>query len=283
VIGGPRKASFQFYPADWRGNAKLRRCSEAARGAWIDVMCLMHDSDEYGVLRWPLAEIARAVGVPIRLLRELTDREVMKGGDLGAEPYVYVPRSGRKNGDPVMLIESCTGPCWYSSRMVKDEYVRQHAGASTRFGSPCRPDGDRQGDVKGDRLGDGQGDGSSSSSSSAVEKPFRRKSAVVRAGDPYPADFEEIWAAYPRREGGNSKRDAFKAFRARLREGVAAADLLDGVRRYAAFVRAKGIEGSSFVMQAATFLGPGERFREAWIFAGGDPGSRPAILRGAVL
>lgn len=120
-----RRPSFQFYPGDWSANPNLRRCTFAERGIWVDVMCLMHDQDEYGVLRWPLKEIAGAVGCKVGDLQSLVRKGVMKGNDghLG-EPFVYVPRSGRKDGDPVILIDTQAGPIWYSSRMVKDEYVR---------------------------------------------------------------------------------------------------------------------------------------------------------------
>lgn len=119
------RPSFQFYPGDWTRNANLRRCSPAARGVWLDVMCLMHDQDEYGILRWPLKEIAQASGASLAHLRELVDKRVMKGVDKGdCEGFVYVPRSGRKDGEPVTLIVPQGGPIWYSTRMVRDEYVR---------------------------------------------------------------------------------------------------------------------------------------------------------------
>lgn len=130
-----KRPSFQFYPADWRNNAKLRRCSEAARGAWIDVLCLMHDADEYGVLRWPLAEIARAAGLPLKLLKELAGREVIKGGDEGCAAYSHTPMHARKKGDPVTLLERTSSPCWYSSRLLVDEWRRSVSGGSTRFKS----------------------------------------------------------------------------------------------------------------------------------------------------
>ena len=78
-----KRPSFQFYPADWRANAKLRRCSHAERGIWLDVMCLMHDSDEYGVLRWPPQDIAQAVGCRVSDLRALREKQVLKGVDVG--------------------------------------------------------------------------------------------------------------------------------------------------------------------------------------------------------
>ncbi|EGJ11954.1 hypothetical protein [Rubrivivax benzoatilyticus] len=120
-----RRPSFQFYPADWIANPNLQRCSFAERGVWLAVLCLMHDQEPYGILRWPLKDIAQAVRCRAADLRELARKGVLKGSeDFLAEPYVYVPRSGRKDGPPVVLIEAQPGPIWYSSRMVKDEYVR---------------------------------------------------------------------------------------------------------------------------------------------------------------
>lgn len=136
-----KRPSFQFYPADWSGNTNLRRCSHQEKGVWIDVMCLMHDSNEYGILRWPLGEIAKAIGCSSAMLRKLVVRNVLKGVDSGqCDPFIYVPRSGGVNGDPVALIQGQPGPIWYSSRMVRDEYVRQHRGESSRFSKQPRAD-----------------------------------------------------------------------------------------------------------------------------------------------
>ena len=100
-------------------------------------MCLLHDQEEYGVLRWPLKEIAQAVGTTLPKLKGLVTKGVIKGADTGEKcaAYVYTPRSGRKDGDPVTLIPEQQGAIWYSSRMVRDEYVRRNAGAATRFGA----------------------------------------------------------------------------------------------------------------------------------------------------
>ncbi|CAJ2801055.1 Uncharacterised protein [Burkholderia pseudomallei] len=178
------RPSFQFYPGDWQANSNLRRCTHAEKGVWIDVMCLLHDSEEYGVLRWPLREIAQAIGAPLATLRAIVSKGVLKGADDGqtCAECIYVPRSGRRDGDPVTLVAEQEGPIWYSSRMVKDEYVRTHAGASTRFGTPqestpSHPHGERQGDSPSRRHGEDQGDGSSSSSSSSSsEKQTQRAS-----------------------------------------------------------------------------------------------------------
>lgn len=126
--------AIQLYLGDWRSNANLRRCSWAAKGVLLEVMALMHDSAEYGLLRWPLREIARAVGCPASLVRELADKAVLRGADAGAcAAYVYTPRSGGVDGEPVILVPEQPGPLWYSKRMVRDEYVRHRRGKTTRY------------------------------------------------------------------------------------------------------------------------------------------------------
>lgn len=121
-----KRPSFQFYPEDWLSNSNLRRCSHEEKGIWIDVICLLHDQEEYGIVRWPLIEIARAVGCSIGKIRGLVTKGVLKGNDADgdAEALTFTPRSGRKDGPTVTLIEQQKGPLWYSSRMVIDEHKK---------------------------------------------------------------------------------------------------------------------------------------------------------------
>lgn len=165
-----KRPSFQFYPGDWKGNSKLRRCSEAARGAWIDVLCLLHDSDEYGVCRWPLVELAQAAGVPMKLVKELVAKGVLKGADRGAESYVFTPRHAGKVGEPVVLVVAGNGPCWYSSRFVRDEWIRQRRGQATQFTATNQPTKQPPKASPKGGIGERQGDGPSSSSSSSSLK-----------------------------------------------------------------------------------------------------------------
>lgn len=80
----------------------------------------------------------------------------------------------------------------------------------------------------------------------------------------YSPEFEQAWQEYPKRAGGNSKSAAFKAWKARIREGIKPETMLDGVKRYAAWVRATGNTGTQFVKQAATFFGPDRHFEDFW-------------------
>lgn len=143
-----KRPSFQFYPADWRKDANLRRCSPAARGVWMDVLCVLHDSDTYGIVTWPLKELASAAGASVTYLRELVEKRVLKGCDKGeCEALIFTPRHGRKLGTPVMLVAPQAGPIWFSARFVRDEHVRTIRGESSRFGdapddAPIPPFGD---------------------------------------------------------------------------------------------------------------------------------------------
>ena len=40
----------KWYPADWRADPRLRMCSLAARGLWIELIGYMHQSPRYGFL-----------------------------------------------------------------------------------------------------------------------------------------------------------------------------------------------------------------------------------------
>ncbi|MDS1141731.1 hypothetical protein RE432_14920 [Pusillimonas sp. SM2304] len=157
----------------------------------------MHDQEEYGVLRWPLKEIAQAVGCSVASLKALSLKGVLKGDDKHlAEAYVYTPRSGRKVGDPVVLLDTQDGPIWYSSRMVKDEYVRTIRGESSRFGEgDDNPKGKKKTAPK-DAPKPPLGDGSSSSSSTSLKDtplPPDDGGAGWARPDWIPAD---LWAGF---------------------------------------------------------------------------------------
>ncbi|KZP56363.1 hypothetical protein [Enterobacter hormaechei] len=87
----------------------------------------------------------------------------------------------------------------------------------------------------------------------------------VKSSTDYSPAFEEAWQAYPKRSGGNNKLSAFKAWNARIKQGVKPETMLEGVKRYSAFMASEGKIGTSFVKQAATFFGPDKHFDEPWL------------------
>ncbi|ENQ4442795.1 helix-turn-helix domain-containing protein [Enterobacter hormaechei] len=94
----------------------------------------------------------------------------------------------------------------------------------------------------------------------------------------YSNEFEQAWQAYPKRAGGNSKAAAWKAWKARIKDGVTTEAMLAGVSRYAGYVRATGSEGTQFVKQAATFFGPDRHFEEVWQPPAGKTNVRTGLL-----
>jgi len=196
-----RRPSFQFYPADWRGNANLRRCSLEARGAWIEVICILHDSDEYGVCRWNLEEISTASGVKIKILRELVEKKVLKGSDTGIEPFTHTTRHAGQNGETFVLIENTNEPCWFSSRMVTDEWIRSRRGGETRFKPKAPPT-----ESPTARVGDGLGDGPTSSSSSTSTKTIRRVATAPVVLPFEDSEFALLWAKWIDHLGQKKKK-----------------------------------------------------------------------------
>lgn len=108
---------FKFYPRDWRADEALRDCSMAARGLWIELMCLMHEATPYGHLlpagRKPTdqklaVQVGASVGELKRLLNELEQ----------AKAFSRTP-------DGTI----------YSRRMVRDEHLRKEGLRAFREGT----------------------------------------------------------------------------------------------------------------------------------------------------
>lgn len=77
----------KFYPRDWRGDQSLRAVSIAARGLWMECLCIMHEAKPYGHLLLngePVedATLARMTGVPVDEVSALM-AELRQAGVLG--------------------------------------------------------------------------------------------------------------------------------------------------------------------------------------------------------
>ena len=176
----------KFYPQDWRADEKLRLCSLAARGLWIEMLAIMHRSERYGQLliggRVPTdAQLAVQVGaspdqVPI-LMAELEEAGVFSRATSGAI---------------------------YSRRMTRDhkkaETARKNGkkGGNPSLGNKTGKSGwDNQQDNPPDKGGvkpqKPEARGQSVSSSKEKETPKSRKRAMAGVPDWVPA---EPWAGF---------------------------------------------------------------------------------------
>lgn len=104
----------KFYPADWR-DARLRRCSLAARGLWIDLMTYMHEAEPYGHLliageNLPLADLALQLARPAsevkRALAELKSHGVFSQTESGV---IYSRRMVRDKAKEIIDRENGKG------------------------------------------------------------------------------------------------------------------------------------------------------------------------------
>lgn len=207
------RPSFQFYPGDWLSNNKLRFCSHEEKGVWIDIMSLMHDSAEYGILRYTLQEMAGAVRCKMNILKSLQKKCILKGADSGiyCEPFIFTPRHAGKDGEPVILIPKQIGAIWYSSRMVRDEYLRKKRAnpnlyLSSPNYSPNKSPKGGIGELSGEEPMGDIGDLPSTSSSTSNNKYSKNQ---------YTEYFQKFWQLFPPQRMGN-KDKAFIAWKAAL-------------------------------------------------------------------
>lgn len=111
----------KFYTVDWRSDPRLKMCSMAARGLWIEMICLMHEATPYGHLlvsgQCPTdAQLAVLVGAPpeqiTALLGELESAGVFSRTREGviysrklsrmAKKAATARNNGRKGGNPTL-------------------------------------------------------------------------------------------------------------------------------------------------------------------------------------
>lgn len=88
----------------------------------------------------------------------------------------------------------------------------------------------------------------------AEKKATQTKRPRIDRGE----EFEEFWKVYPRRVG---KGEAYKAYQARLNEGIPHSDLLAAAKGYADYCRKTG-RSIEYIKHPKTFLGPTLDYRD---------------------
>ncbi|MBC6697358.1 hypothetical protein [Hymenobacter sp. BT190] len=113
--------AIQFYPGDWHKDQGVQALDLAQRGAWFELLLMMHDSDERGVLLvngqpMPDAVIARRLGLDNQTANQILTTLLAYGV------------ASRRESDGAL----------YCRRMVKDENLRQVRTAAGRKGGNPR-------------------------------------------------------------------------------------------------------------------------------------------------
>lgn len=221
----------KFYPTDWRAEPRLRMCSLAARGLWIDLISYMHEGNPYGYLTINgmapgIDDIAALVSRPIKEVQkafeELESRQVFSVDEDGVI---------------------------YSRRMVRDQdkSVEGRKQAAKRWGGSDPNGGPNR-----------SGERSPITLEARDQKLETRKKetdsrAVANATRPVRDEaFEEFWKAYPKRDGANPKAPAHKAFAAAVKSGADPQAIIAGARLCASRDAAK--VGTPYIPQAVKWL-----------------------------
>ena len=227
-LAAVRNPWMKFYPQDWRGDAKLRACSIAARGLWLELICIMHEADPYGHLLVngnvvADAQLAMMVGIIPDQLSSLLN-ELENAGVLS------------RNGKGFI----------YSRRMTRDEKKAKDGRKSakrrwsqdveTKKKKPA-PNGDPN-------------------SSPIAKKPEARSQSIEKKGSPTDsctvseADFDAFWKAFPKGRK-NGKKAAQAKFDSVVGEGA-----ISGVGLVTAATRYRDAVGNNFeyVLMPSTWL-----------------------------
>jgi hypothetical protein len=142
----------QFYPNDWQSDGQLRMCSLAARGVWLEMLCVMWKAPRRGYLE-------SAEGVP--LTPDQLSRLIGENKEILTTLLAELEAAGvysRETGSEVI----------YSRRIVKDIKYKAECSAAGRKGG---------GNPTFKRIAKGSPDGDVKGVSHAIPKPQRIRSS----------------------------------------------------------------------------------------------------------
>ncbi len=165
-----RLPAFQFYPADWRKDPGVQSLDYETRGIWWEIICLLHESDERGVL------LLNGNPMPEDALCRLLGLDNQKLTTALTTLLTYGVAKRRESDGAI-----------YSKRMVADENLRQiRKMAGSKGGNPLLVKQNPTTTVKQKRTPSSLSSSSSSSSSSIKEE-----SALVLPFESH--EFAEAW------------------------------------------------------------------------------------------
>jgi len=166
--------AFQFYPADWRKDPGVQALDFFSRGVWIEILCLMHESNERGVL------LLNGAAMPEAALANILGLDKQNFDDALTKIKAYGVAKVRQSDGAL-----------YSKRMVDDERLTQiRRDAGNKGGNPVLL---KQNTTTQDKQIPTPSS-SSSSSSSKKEKTCSANRGTRLPSDWNPTDEQIAWA-----------------------------------------------------------------------------------------
>lgn len=236
----------KFYPRDWRGDQALRAVSLAARGFWMECLCIMHEAKPYGHLLLNSEPVGDAV------LARMTGTSVDEASALMAEL--------RQAG----VLSMTRGGVITSRRMIKDEAASKKGlkAVGKRWSQATE---NEQQNTRPNRLP------STSPITHMPEAIFQKEREEIkdayapsisssRALDEIGLEeddgggFAAFWNIWPERAGPNSRMLAESAFDAAVVSGVSPVVLIEAAKRYRDGAISRGEVGTRWVKAASNWL-----------------------------
>lgn len=235
-----KRPSLQFYPGDWLKDPELRSVSLAARGLWIDVLCLMHECSDRGYLR----SASRSAITEIQLARMV-----------GASPAVL--RRLLSELESAGVFSRTEDGTIYSRRMVRDTElmdIRRQCGAlggnPNLVGGLVRAKVNQNGNQKP----------TPSSSSSSDKTPLAPKGAQGTSESERIQWFEEqFWPVVWAKIGIDAAR---KAWVRKVRDEATCTLVVEAAKRQGSAILERGKRPGSTVLHPATWLNQGRYLDE---------------------
>lgn len=170
---GKKLPAIQFYPGDWRKDIGVQSMTLEEKGAWLEILLFMYDSEERGKLSLngrPVSdhELASMLSIDVAKAQQIVSKLVSKGV---------------ANIDPDGFL--------VNRRMIRDDKRTKNRSQAGALGGKQKAS---------NRLANGLANSTPSVSSSSSSSVSQLKTNSV-------LDFESLWASYPRQEG---KKEAMK-------------------------------------------------------------------------
>lgn len=176
----------KFYTSDWRSDPALRMCSLAARGLWVELICLMHEASPYGHL----------------LVNGLSPTDAQLGVLVGASPDEIAAMLGELESAGVF--SRTRAGVIYSrklTRMAKKAATARNNGRKGGNPTLCKDDGNLPPDNPSDKGG------------LKTQKPEARSQKERVSNDTLgqkAEGFDQFWAIWPNKTAKQKAMTAWK-------------------------------------------------------------------------
>jgi len=233
----PGKPYIPFYIGDWKKDPGVQLLTLEEKGAWVELIFWIHERGENGGLS------IRNMPLTMIHISKILNCDVEKAEEI----------SSKLIATDVVGFDEGTGVI-YCKRLRREAEIREIRAESGRMGGLAKALASKEqksskGPSKSLAPADNDNDNDIDSSKG-------------KGGEEYSQEFEIVWGLYPDRQGSNPKKAAWKSWKARLKEGIPTVHLIQAVKAYNQECNESGKAGSEFVMQARTFFGPNEQWKE---------------------